>query len=378
MDMTVTGIGSVVVAQMRAAGYAESTVVLNERVIGVLAWYAAGRDAGYSPGLGAEFASMTVSPRTGRFSAARRATYRRIVDVFDSYVTTGIVDLSVRGRGGGGPQPAQPAIAALAAAWETDMAGRGLAGETRGSYGRMACGYLVFLEQRGVSDLAGADGASVLEFLDSLRSRWARSSMARAASYFRPFLTFTGRADLIAAVNLARYRRSRPIIEVLGRAEQDLVVAACTSGQVSERNAAMTLLALVTGLRACDIVCLRLADVDWRGATISIVQQKTGNPLTLPLPELVLGKLAGYVLRERPATADEHVFVRSLAPHVRLSGHASVHRVISKTFAAAGMADARAGTRFLRHGTATGMLRAGVPAAGDLRRPGPRQGRFLQ
>ena len=361
MDMTVAGIGSAVVAQLRAAGYAESTVVLYERVIGVLARYAAGRDADYSRELGAEFASRTVSPRTGRFSAQRRATYRRIAGVFDSYAATGTVDLSVRGRGGGGPRPAQPAMAALAAAWESDMTGRGLAGETRGAYGRMARGYLVFLEQHGVSDLAGADGASVLAFLESLRGRWANSSMARAASYFRPFLKFTGRPDLVAAVNLARYRRSRPIIEVLGGAEQGMVVAACTSGQVSERNAAITLLALVTGLRACDIIGLRLADVDWRGATIGIVQQKTGNPLTLPLPALVLGKLADYVLRERPATADEHVFVRVPAPHTRLADHASVHTVITRTFRAAGMADARAGTRFLRHSTATGLLRAGVP-----------------
>ena len=125
MDMTAAGIGSVVVAQLRAAGYAESTVVLYERVIRVLARYAAGRDADYNPELGAEFASRTVSPRTGRFSAQRRSTYRRIVDVFDSYVATGIVDLSVRGRGGGGPRPAQPAMAALAAAWESDMACRG-------------------------------------------------------------------------------------------------------------------------------------------------------------------------------------------------------------------------------------------------------------
>ena len=286
MDMTAAGIGSVVVAQLRAAGYAGSTVVLYERVIRVLARYAAGRDADYNPELGAEFASRTVSPRTGRFSAQRRSTYRRIAGVFDSYVATGIVDLSVRGRGGGGPRPAQPAMAALAAAWESDMAGRGLAGETRGAYGRMARGYLVFLEQRGVSDLAGADGASVLAFLESLRGRWANSSMARAGSSFRPFLKFTGRADLVAAVNLARYRRCRPIIEVLGGAEQDMVVAACTSGQVSERNASITLLALVTGLRACDIIGLRLADVDWRGATISIVQQKTGKSLSNLLCEL--------------------------------------------------------------------------------------------
>jgi len=130
---------------------------------------------------------------------------------------------------------------------------------------------------------------------------------------------------------------------------------------VSARNAAITLLAVTTGLRACDIIGLRLADVDWRGATIAVVQQKTGNPLTLPLPPLVMGKLCDYVLGERPATADEHVFVRSVAPHVHLADHASVHQVISATFAAAGVADGKAGTRFLRHSAATRLLRAAVP-----------------
>ena len=177
-----------------------------------------------------------------------------------------------------------------------------------------------------------------------LLDRWARSSLSWVVSNFRPFLKFTGRAGLVAAVGLAGVRRSRPIIEVLGDAEADMVVRACAAGRVSARNAAITLLAVTTGLRACDIIALRLADVDWRGQAIGIVQRKTGNPLTLPLPALVMGKLAGYVLGERPATADDHVFVRVVAPHVRLAGHASVHRVISATFAAAGVADAKAGT----------------------------------
>jgi len=327
----------------------------------VLARFAAGRGSDYSPELGAEFASMTVSPRTGRFSAQRRMDYGRLTRVFDSYVRTGRVDLSVCGRGGGGPRPAKAALAALDAAWEAEMAGRGLAAATREAYGRVARGYLVFLEQRGISDLADADGGSVLAFLESLLDRWAKSSLFWVVSNFRPFLKFTGRADLVAAVSLAGVRRSRPIIEVLGDADQELVIRACAAGRVSARDAAITLLAVTTGLRACDIIALRLADVDWRGSTIGIVQRKTGNPLTLPLPALVMGTLAGYVLGERPATADEHVFVRVVAPHVRLAGHASVHQVISAAFAAAGVADAKAGTRFLRHSTATRLLRAAVP-----------------
>lgn len=360
MDMTVTGIGSVVVAELRAAGYQESTVGQYAKTIKALARFAAERGSDYSPELGAEFAAMTVSPRTGRFSAQRRMDYGRLTRVFDSYARTGRVDLSVRTRGGGGPRPATAALAALDAAWEADMAGRGLAAATREAYGRAARGYLAFLEQRGISDLADADGGSVLAFLESLLDRWAKSSLFWLVSNFRPFLRFTGRADLVAAVNLAGIRRSRPIIEVLDDAEAGMVARACAAGRVSDRDAAITLLAVTTGLRACDIIGLRLADVDWRGSTIGIVQQKTGNPLTLPLPALVMGKLAGYVLGERPATADEHVFVRAVAPHTRLADHSSVHRVISATFTAAGVAGAT-GTRLLRHSAATRLLRAAVP-----------------
>ena len=97
-------------------------------------------------------------------------------------------------------------------------------------------------------------------------------------------------------------RRSHPIVPVLGDDDQRLVVTACASGVVCARDAAITLLAVSTGLRACDIVDLRLSDVDWRGRTISIVQRKTGNPLTVPLTELLACRLADYVLRSTGPT----------------------------------------------------------------------------
>src|ERR1700730_15656312 len=116
MDMTVTGIGGVWVAELGAAGYQESTIGQYARTIKVLARFAGGRGSDYSPELGAEFASMPVSPRTGRFSALRRMDYGRLTRVFDSYVRTGRVDLSVRRRGGGGPRPGPARLAGLARA----------------------------------------------------------------------------------------------------------------------------------------------------------------------------------------------------------------------------------------------------------------------
>jgi integrase len=130
---------------------------------------------------------------------------------------------------------------------------------------------------------------------------------------------------------------------------------------VCARDAAITLLALSTGLRACDIIDLRLSDIDWRGQTISIVQRKTGNPLTVPLTALLVARLADYVLGHRPGSGDDHVFLRQVAPHVRLAGHASIHRVTTEVFRAAGVAGVTAGTRFLRHNAASRMLRAATP-----------------
>src|SRR5260370_823654 len=105
---------------------------------GALAMAVAVRGGAYTPALGAAFASMTVSPRTGRFSAQRQFDYRRLVGVFDAYLRTGHVDLSQRKRGGGGERPGSGEFTTLAAAWEADMDDRGLALATRAAYGRVA------------------------------------------------------------------------------------------------------------------------------------------------------------------------------------------------------------------------------------------------
>ncbi len=361
MDTAVERIGAVVVAELCECGYMKSTIGQYEKTIRALTEFIDGHGGVYTPSLGAVFASMTVSPRTGRFSAQRRFDYGRLVGVFDAYVRTERVDLSPRKRGGGGERPESSGFRTLAVSWDADTDERGLEPATRAAYGRVARSYLVFLESRGICCLDAADGASVLGFLQSLSDRWARSSLPWVVSNFRPFLKFVHRTDLVDAVNLAGVKRSHGILPILGDGDQQLVVQACASRMVSARDASITLLALTTGMRACDIVGLRLAHIDWRGKTIGIVQQKTNNPLTLPLPQLVAVRLADYVLNERPASGDDHVFLRSVAPHTRLADHASIYRVTAQTFRKAGVVDVKAGTRFLRHSAASRLLRAAVP-----------------
>jgi integrase len=171
--------------------------------------------------------------------------------------------------------------------------------------------------------------------------------------------------DATASIIRAHFRRSvytdHLTPPLLPDEVERRVVQACATPAIAARDAAITLLAVTTGLRACDIINLRLADIDWRARTADIVQQKTHNPLTVPLTDLLVGRLADYVLDDRPDSPDEHVFLRSVAPHTRLSDHATVHRVITTVFRRAGITDVQGGTRLLRHNAATRLLRASVP-----------------
>lgn len=363
MDTTVTRLGAVVVASLRAAGYMESTIGNYQKTIKLLDAYVAARGGEYTTALGAEFAALTTSPRTGEFSAVRRFNYTRLTTLFDSYVLTGEVDLRPRKRGGGGRQPETLEFKVVNASWEDDMAERGLAGATREAYGRIARGYLVYLEDQGITSLDAAGPATVTGFFNSLLDRWAASSLFWQVTNFRPFLKFIGRHDLVGAVNLIGVRRSHPILPDLGDEQVNRVVQACASSpSISSRDAAITLLPLMTGLRACDIIALMLTDLDWRAQTISIVQQKTKNPLTLPMPGLLAARLADYVLEERPDHhGEDHVFLRSVAPYTALADHASIYRITVDTFRKAGVADVKAGTRLLRHAAASRLLRAATP-----------------
>lgn len=58
-------------------------------------------------------------------------------------------------------------------------------------------------------------------------------------------------------------------------------------------------MALYTGIRGCDIANLKLTDIDWKKERVSFVQEKTGNPIVLPLLPHVGNSLFDYIRNER-------------------------------------------------------------------------------
>lgn len=128
------------------------------------------------------------------------------------------------------------------------------------------------------------------------------------------------------------------------------------------RDYAMMLLALKTGLRACDIVNLKREDIDWRSKQINIVQQKTGVAVSLPLPVDAGNAVAEYLLKYRPESSLPYVFLcksRTVRPFASRSASAAVTKYMKRT----GIYDPskRRGFHSLRRSFGTALLDNEIP-----------------
>lgn len=94
---------------------------------------------------------------------------------------------------------------------------------------------------------------------------------------------------------------------------------------------------------------------------IRIIQDKTKQPLNIPLRNSYGNAIADYILNERPDSDSEYLFLRSLAPYEKLEGAGAVWCILKLMEAKAGIhkEGRMAGSRFTRHNAASTMLRAG-------------------
>lgn len=89
----------------------------------------------------------------------------------------------------------------------------------------------------------------------------------------------------------------------------------------TKRDTAIILLARELGLRSCDICSLKFPQIDWEGEKIRLNQQKTGEPVVLPLLPEIGNAIFEYIRDERPKRDDgyPYVFLRTQAPFTRIT-----------------------------------------------------------
>ena len=143
-----------------------------------------------------------------------------------------------------------------------------------------------------------------------------------------------------------------------GQAEQ--ILDHCDRGTAKgRRDYAVLLLLARLGLRAGEVVALRLDDIDWEQGHVT-VRSKGGRWTRLPIPDDVGKAISNYLTDGRPSCTDRHAFIREFAPRKGLAAATCVSGLVRCALLRAGIESARKGAHLFRHSLATDMLRKGA------------------
>lgn len=137
----------------------------------------------------------------------------------------------------------------------------------------------------------------------------------------------------------------------------DTIDRSCPKGK---RDYAMLLLAARYGLRASDIVGITYANFEWEFNRLSLVQAKTGKPVSFPLSEEIGSAIIDYIKFGRPDIDSPHVFLEHMAPYQRISPQA-LSRIVSEWMLAAriDISTRKHGPHSLRHSLAINLFENG-------------------
>jgi integrase len=361
-----------VLAALREAGRAEGTVRQQQVVLDRFAVFLAGRGLdSASDGVCIEFIANQTGHRLGSLREPVRdrdvkAVRRPVVLMADALAGRAVevdrVVVPLKDHCPAGFRSVRDDYVA----W---CRGRGNAEATVVAKDKAASRFLAYLDEVGVDDLSALGVRDVSGFLLRQRGLGGKTvaALRSCLADFLEFLARSGRTSRSLADRLPPHRHVRHESDPhLWTADEIRTVLAVIDRQsaTGKRDYAMILTTARVGLRISDLRQLELGDLDWRAKRITIVQHKTGRPLSLPLLEDVGWAIIDYVRDGRPDTACPKVFVKHRHPFDAFGQASSVATRLSRHAARAGMvfpSGQVCGMQSLRGALAVAMIGNGTP-----------------
>ena len=225
-----------------------------------------------------------------------------------------------------------------------------------------------FLTERFGSDgivLNEIDASDVIQFV----LRYARTMSCRRAQlmtsalrgFFR-FLYFRGdtASDLASSVPTVADWKMSELPKSLKPEEVERLLQNCDRcTAIGQRDYAVLILLARLGLRAGEVVAMKLDDIRWEAGLITI-RGKGARHDQLPIPQDVGEALATYLLHGRPPCDTRRVFIRVRAPRRGFSSSVAIADIVRRALTRAGIDSMRKGAHLLRHSLATKMLQRGA------------------
>lgn len=212
----------------------------------------------------------------------------------------------------------------------------------------------------------------IVTFLRELMQRRDKKPPTLLRSLFR-FLFWSGktRRDLTVCVPRVRHSRQSNLPRHLKPETIERLISAVRSDDaIGRRNYAMMLMIARLGLRAPELIGIRLDDIDWHAGEI-LIRGKGKRHDRMPLPHDVGSAIVDYIRRGRTGRS-RVLFLSCRAPHAPFATARILNTILHSAFERTGIEPPQAyvGSHLLRHSLATDMLGKGAPLAeiGDVLR----------
>lgn len=184
--------------------------------------------------------------------------------------------------------------------------------------------YLCYFEEHGHVSLADVTHDEVREFILKTASSVKLSGLHNVLLYLKHFHIFLKNSNTPApdCEDLFSYKvyREMPIQSYVTDEELKRILAVVeTDTEKGKRNRAIILLGATTGMRAIDIIRMKLTDIDWRKGEIKFVQSKTDRTAYAPLVKETGEAIQDYILNARPKESGrDEVFLRVFPPKTQI------------------------------------------------------------
>lgn len=229
--------------------------------------------------------------------------------------------------------------------------------------------FLNHLYDNGLSNINLLCSELILSYASSMHDYYTRNSVSAILFTLRNFLLYIYEKGLtskpfnelfpviysIKKDRLPSYYDEDELKKVLASVDRDAVIG--------KRDYLILILAVQLGIRASDIRMLQITVFHWEKNTIEFVQQKTGNPISLPMPDNIKYAWIDFVKNSRPEIESPYIFIRNRAPYEPYVSSNVFYYVITRYMKAAKVdyTGRKHGLHAMRHSLASNLLKNNTP-----------------
>lgn len=233
-------------------------------------------------------------------------------------------------------------------------------------YLRVSCEFLCYLEDNNLLDFSELSNTIIDKFILSLQC-YSKYTVRMKFRNFKSFLSYLYSKNYIEADY--SYRIPRVTIYQKGHIPSTLSKDECQKllknidkkAPTGMRDFAVILIAIQLGLRESDICNLKISDFNWDEKTLTIIQEKTSNSLTLPITDEIIAAIGNYMKNGRPKIKSPYIFLTHKAPYDKLrSLYATMTRALQSSDIKRDKEQSK-GMHILRHTLASNLLEKGIP-----------------